>query len=49
MEEKLKRWKKPELITHGSLEMITQQIKNKTWGGSDDVYVNSQQILSTVS
>jgi hypothetical protein len=49
MEEKLKTWKTPELITHGSLEKITQQTKNKTFGNGDDVLVNNQQILTNVS
>ena len=49
MEEKLKTWKTPELIAHGSLEQITQQTKNKTFGGGDDVLVNNQLILSNLS
>lgn len=43
-----KQWVTPKAIRYGSVKEITQQTKNKTFGGGDDVFVNEQQILSNV-
>ena len=37
---------KPELVVLGTIEELTQQVKNKVFGGGDDVLVNNQAILS---
>jgi hypothetical protein len=44
-----KAYTKPELTVHGTLEQLTQQTKNKFWGGSDDVIVQQQAILHSGS
>ncbi len=44
-----REWTTPKAICYGSVKDLTQQTKNKTWGGGDDVLVNEQAILSDVS
>jgi hypothetical protein len=44
-----KMYTKPELIVHGTLQQLTQQTKNKFWGGTDDVIVQQQAILHSGS
>ncbi len=44
----MREWFTPKAIRHGSVREITQQTKNKTWGGGDDVLINNQQMLSSV-
>ncbi len=41
-----RQWVTPKAIRYGSVKEITQQIKNKTWGGGDDVVIDSQQLLT---
>ena len=41
-----KEWVTPKAIRYGSVKEITQQMKNKTYGGGDDVLVNNQSILA---
>lgn len=43
-----KEYATPRLVVHGTIEDLTQQVKNKTFGGGDDVLVNNQAILSNV-
>jgi len=46
--EQKKPWVAPTLTLHGSVKEITQQFKNKTLGGGDDVLVNNQAILANL-
>ena len=39
-------WVTPSLTVYGSVKEITQQSKEKTWGGGDDVMIDCQSILS---
>ena len=43
-----KEYATPRLVVHGTIEDLTQQVKNKTFGGGDDVLVNNQAILANV-
>lgn len=43
-----REWVTPKAIRYGSVKEITQQIKNKTFGGGDDVLINDQQVLTNV-
>jgi len=44
-----KMYATPQLVVLGTIEELTQQIKNKQYGAGDDVLVNNQAILSTLS
>jgi hypothetical protein len=46
MKAEKKVYTTPQLTVHGTLEELTQQIKNKNYGGADDVFVAGLQILS---
>lgn len=39
----------PQLVVLGTIEELTRQAKNKTFGGGDDVIVNNQAILANLS
>lgn len=43
-----REWVTPKAVRHGSVKEITQQTKNKTWGGGDDVLINNQMMLTNV-
>jgi hypothetical protein len=43
-----KTWNTPTLIIHGSVEELTLQTKNKTYGAGDDVIVNNQTPLANM-
>jgi hypothetical protein len=48
MQNTKKEYAAPRLIVHGTIEDLTRQVKNKSFGGGDDVLVNNQAILSNV-
>ncbi len=41
-----RQWVTPKAIRYGSVKEITQQTKDKTWGGGDDVLIDNQQVLT---
>lgn len=43
-----RQWVTPKAIRYGSVKEITQQTKNKTYGGGDDVLINNQQLLTNL-
>lgn len=40
-----REWTTPKATRYGSVKELTQQIKNKEFGGADDVLINDQTIL----
>ena len=44
-----KEYVAPQLVVHGTIVELTQQIKNKVWGGADDVLISNQAVLGNVS
>ena len=44
-----KDYEAPQLVVHGTIVELTQQVKNKAFGGGDDVIVNNQAILANLS
>lgn len=44
-----KTWTTPQMTVHGTVEDLTRQTKNKTFGAGDDVLVNNQAILANLS
>lgn len=44
-----KEYVAPQLVVHGTIVELTQQTKNKVFGGGDDVIVNNQAILANLS
>lgn len=44
-----KAWTTPQVTVYGTVEDLTRQTKNKTFGAGDDVLVNNQAILANIS
>lgn len=44
-----KEYTAPQLVVHGTIVELTQQVKNKVFGSGDDVLINNQAILANIS
>lgn len=40
-----REWTTPKATRYGSVKELTQQIKEKHWGGADDVLINNATML----
>ncbi len=40
-----REWTTPTATRYGSVKELTQQTKNKEWGGADDVLISNQTLL----